>query len=114
MRDARRSVRHELAAVEAEHVGDVAVPYNPRIKPQKRGGGALTVVIEVLREAASPLSVQEIIDRAGARLTSKSKTPRTVVARDLAMEIKHKGEAAAVIRTAPGRFTLRESVQEAR
>lgn len=67
----------------------------------------LAVVEEILRETAIPMSVREIVERAGVRLPSKSKTPDTVVARDLAMDIKKKGEGSLFIRTSPGRYTLR-------
>lgn len=67
----------------------------------------LAVVEEILRETAIPMSVREIVERAGARLPSKSKTPDTVVARDLAMDIKKKGESSLFVRTSPGRYTLR-------
>ena len=67
----------------------------------------LAVVQEILRETAVPMSVREIVERAGARLPSKSKTPDTVVARDLSMDIKKKGEGSLFIRTSPGRYTLR-------
>src|ERR1041384_556851 len=67
----------------------------------------LAVVEEILRETAVPMSVREIVERAGAPLPSKSKTPDTVVARDLSMDIKRKGETSLFIRTSPGRYTLR-------
>jgi hypothetical protein len=67
----------------------------------------LAVVEEILRETAVPMSVREIVERAGARLPSKSKTPDTVVARDLSMDIKKKGESSLFCRTSPGRYTLR-------
>src|ERR1700704_3531065 len=67
----------------------------------------LAVVEEILRETAVPMSVREIVERAGARLPSKSKTPDTVVARDLSMDIKKKGEGSLFVRTTPGRYTLR-------
>ena len=67
----------------------------------------LAVVEEILRETSVPMSVREIVERAGARLPSKSKTPDTVVARDLSMDIKKKGETSLFIRTSPGRYTLR-------
>jgi hypothetical protein len=67
----------------------------------------LAVVEEILRETAVPMSVREIVERAGVRLPSKSKTPDTVVARDLSMDIKKKGEASLFTRTSPGRYTLR-------
>jgi hypothetical protein len=73
----------------------------------------LAVVEEVLRETAVPMSVREIVERAGARLPSKSKTPDTVVARDLSMDIKKKGEASMFTRTSPGRYTLRTLAQNA-
>ena len=67
----------------------------------------LAVVEEILRETAVPMSVREIVERAGTRLPSKSKTPDTVVARDLSMDIKKKGEGSLFTRTSPGRYTLR-------
>jgi hypothetical protein len=67
----------------------------------------LAVVEEILRETAVPMSVREIVERAGQRLPSKSKTPDTVVARDLSMDIKRKGETSMFVRTSPGRYTLR-------
>jgi hypothetical protein len=70
----------------------------------------LAVVEEILRETAVPMSVREIVERAGVRLPSKSKTPDTVVARDLSMDIKKKGESSLFIRTSPGRYTLRSLV----
>jgi HB1, ASXL, restriction endonuclease HTH domain len=67
----------------------------------------LAVVEEILRETAVPMSVREIVERAAVRLPSKSKTPDTVVARDLSMDIKKKGESSLFVRTSPGRYTLR-------
>jgi len=67
----------------------------------------LAVVEEILRETGVPMSVREIVERAGARLPSKSKTPDTVVARDLSMDIKKRGESSLFVRTSPGRYTLR-------
>lgn len=67
----------------------------------------LAVVEEILRETAIPMSVREIVEHAGARLPSKSKTPDTVVARDLSMDIKKKGDTSLFVRTSPGRYTLR-------
>jgi hypothetical protein len=72
----------------------------------------LAVVEEILRETAIPMSVREIVERAGARLPSKSKTPDTVVARDLSMDIKRKGEGSLFTRTSPGRYTLRALVSQ--
>ena len=68
----------------------------------------LAVVEEILRETSIAMSVREIVERAGSRLPSKSKTPDTVVARDLSMDIKKRGETSIFVRTSPGRYTLRE------
>ena len=68
----------------------------------------LAVVEEILRETRVPMSVREVVERAGERLPTKSKTPDTVVARDLSMDIKRKGETSRFIRTAPGRYTMRD------
>lgn len=68
----------------------------------------LAVVEEILRETETPMSVRQIVELAGERLPTKSKTPDTVVARDLSMDIKKKGEASIFIRTSPGRYTMRE------
>jgi HB1/ASXL restriction endonuclease-like protein with HTH domain len=67
----------------------------------------LAVVEEILRETGVPMSVREIVERAGVRSHSKSKTPDTVVARDLSMDLKRKGEGSLFARTSPGRYTLR-------
>ncbi len=70
----------------------------------------LSVVEDILRTTGAPISVREIVERAGLRLPSKSKTPDTVVARDLAMDIKRQGDTSRFVRTSPGRYTLRELV----
>lgn len=70
----------------------------------------LAVVEAILRNAAVPLSVREIVERAGDTLPTKSKTPDTVVARDLSMDIKKKGEVSLFMRTSPGRYAIREQV----
>ncbi len=68
----------------------------------------LIVVEEVLRERRTPMVVREIVEVAGDRLPTKSRTPDTVVARDLAMDIKRRGLESAFVRVAPGKYTLRE------
>lgn len=70
----------------------------------------LAVVEAILRNAAVPLSVREIVERAGDTLPTKSKTPDTVVARDLSMDIKRKSEGSLFMRTSPGRYAIREQV----
>ncbi len=73
----------------------------------------LAVVEQILRDSKVPMSVREIVERAGPTLPTKSKTPDTVVARDLSMDIKKKGEDSIFIRTSPGRYTMRIFVVEA-
>jgi hypothetical protein len=68
----------------------------------------LTVVEEILRERKQPMVVREIVVAAGERLPTKSRTPDTVVARDLAMDIKKHPESTLFARVAPGKYTLRE------
>jgi hypothetical protein len=70
----------------------------------------LLVVEEVLRERGIPMVVREIVEVAAERLPTKSKTPDTVVARDLAMDIKKHGEDSRFTRVSPGRYTLRALV----
>ena len=54
--------------------------------------------------------VREIVEVAGDRLPTKSRTPDTVVARDLSMDIKRRGTDSPFIRVAPGKYTLRDLV----
>ncbi len=73
----------------------------------------LHVVEEVLRERRVPMVVREIVEVAGGRLPTKSKTPDTVVARDLAMDIKRRGEESKFVRVSPGHYTLRDIARPA-
>ncbi len=82
----------------------------PAPAPAPRLKGTLGVVTALLRRTGVPMTVRQIVEQAGAELPTRSRTPMTVVARDLAMDIKNKGEASAFVRTAPGRYTLRELV----
>ena len=68
----------------------------------------LHVVEEVLRERRTPMVVREIVEVAGQRLPTRSRTPDTVVARDLAMDLKRRGGDSLFARVAPGKYTLRE------
>jgi hypothetical protein len=70
----------------------------------------LLVVEEVLRERGTPMVVREIVQVAAERLPTKSKTPDTVVARDLAMDIKKHPDTSKFTRVSPGKYTLRELV----
>ena len=70
----------------------------------------LAVVEQVMRETRTPMAVRDIVEIAGDNLPTRSKTPDTVVARDLSMDIKRHGEESRFVRTAPGRYTMREFV----
>ncbi len=71
----------------------------------------LPVIEEILRDAEHPLSVREIVELAGNKLPTKSKTPDTVVARDLSMDIKKKGDTSQFVRTSPGRYAVRDKAE---
>src|SRR5687767_12880571 len=67
----------------------------------------LTVVEEILRETGVPMSVRQIVEYSQGRLPTKSRTPDTVVARDLSMDIKRHGPASKFERVSPGRYAIR-------
>lgn len=73
----------------------------------KNTRNTLTVVVDVLREANRPLGVNEIMQLAEGRLPTKSQTPRNVVCRDLAMDIKRRGEHSRVVRVREGVYAAR-------
>ena len=70
----------------------------------------LATVEQVMRETKTPMSVRDIVEAAGDALPTRSKTPDTVVARDLSMDIKRLGEESRFVRTAPGRYTVRDFI----
>ncbi|MCP4448027.1 MAG: hypothetical protein GY811_22235 [Myxococcales bacterium] len=70
----------------------------------------LATVEQVLCDTNTPMSVKDIVELAGDSLPTRSKTPDTVVARDLSMDLKRLGDESRFIRTAPGRYTLRKFV----
>ena len=68
----------------------------------------LDVVAEVLREAAPrALRARQIAELAGSRLPTASQTPQTVVARDLAIDIRDHGEGSRFLRVARGEYVLK-------
>lgn len=71
----------------------------------------LDVIAEIFRRSLVPrsMSVAEIVAAATGdlELPTNSKTPHTIVSRDLALDVKHNGDASRFVRTAPGRFALR-------
>jgi hypothetical protein len=71
----------------------------------------LDVVAEVLREAAPrALRAMQIVERAGSRLPTDSQTPHTVVARDLAIDIRDRGEESRFLRVARGEYVLKHAL----
>ena len=71
----------------------------------------LAVVEIILRETGEPMSARQIVTRADGRLPTRSRTPDTVVARDLSMDIKKRGAQSRFVRTEPGRYTLRSLLE---
>lgn len=79
-------------------------------KRSKQRGRTLDVCIEVLRKLGHPARVKDIVAAAGDRLPTKSKTPDSVVSRDLAMNIVWWRDASEIVRVEPGLYTLRELI----
>jgi DNA (cytosine-5)-methyltransferase 1 len=74
----------------------------------------LDVVAQVLREVAPrALKARQIADLAGSRLPTASKTPETVVSRDLALEVRDRGAASRFLRVDRGAFVLKEALPTA-
>lgn len=67
----------------------------------------------VRRAARVRLTVRQIAERAGQRLPSAAKRPDTVIARDLALNLRRLGEESRFARTGRRLFTLREFVGKA-
>ncbi len=70
----------------------------------------LAMVEQIMRQTKIAMSVRDIVELAGESLPTRSKTPETVVARDLSVNIKKLGDESRFVRTAPGRYSLREFV----
>jgi site-specific DNA-cytosine methylase len=74
----------------------------------------LDVVAGVLREVAPrALKAREIAALAGNRLPTASRTPETVVSRDLAVDVKARGAASRFLRVDRGAFVLKEALPTA-
>ena len=74
----------------------------------------LDVVAEVLREVAPrALSARGIVELARGRLPTASRTPETVVSRDLAIDVKRHGAASRFLRVDRGAFVLKEALPTA-
>lgn len=74
----------------------------------------LAVVAEILREVAPrALNPRQIVEMAVGRLPTASRTPETVVSRDLALEVKRNEERSRFLRAAPGEYLLKEALPTA-
>jgi hypothetical protein len=74
----------------------------------------LDVVAEVLREVAPrALKARQIADLAAGRLSTASKTPETVISRDLAIDVRDRGAVSRFLRVGRGEFVLKEAVPTA-
>jgi DNA (cytosine-5)-methyltransferase 1 len=74
----------------------------------------LDVVAEVLREVAPrALKARQIAVLAGNRLPTASRTPETVISRDLAIDVRDRGAASRFLRVDRGAFVLKEALPTA-
>ena len=74
----------------------------------------LDVVTEVLREVAPrALRARQIAALAGNRLPTASRTPETVISRDLALDVKDRGASSRFLRVDRGAFVLKEALPTA-
>ncbi len=74
----------------------------------------LDVVADVLREIAPrALKARQIAELAGDRLPTASRTPETVVSRDLAIDVRDRGAASRFLRVDRGAFVLKEALPTA-
>jgi len=74
----------------------------------------LDIIAEVLREVAPrALSAREVVKLARNRLPTTSRTPETVVSRDLAIDVKRHGTASRFLRVDRGEFVLKEALPTA-
>ena len=74
----------------------------------------LDIVAEVLREVAPrALKARQIAALAGDRLPTASRTPETVVSRDLAIDVRDRGVTSRFLRVDRGAFVLKEALPTA-
>lgn len=66
----------------------------------------------VLRVANEPLRIHEIVNRAGDHLPTESKTPQTIVGRDLWRD-RQRGQHSRFVRLDTGRHHARYVVRDA-
>ena len=89
---------------------DVAGPAIREDRPHRQGSSNLDVVEKILRARGCAMTVGEIVDAAVGEFTlpTQSRTPRTVVGRDLAIDVRDRGGASRFARVSPGTFALRQ------
>lgn len=109
--------RERRAAMRASKVAASSTapsPPRPSRRPVQNSTPILNVVERMLLAHAQPMTVAEIVEHAIGDLVlpTTSRTPRTIVARDLAIDIKKHGEASRFVRVAPGTFTMRDQRKE--
>jgi hypothetical protein len=74
----------------------------------------LDVVAQILREEAPrALKARQIAALAVGRLVSASKTPETVISRDLAIDVRDRGASSRFLRVDRGAFVLKEALPTA-
>lgn len=74
----------------------------------------LDVVAQVLREVAPrALCAKQVVELANGRLPTASRTPETVVSRDLAIDVKRHGTKSRFLRVGRGAFVFKEALPTA-
>lgn len=85
---------------------------------------SIPIAAKILAQVGRPMRAREILERAGAvrrrhegghkrwtsgTLPTRSVMPESVLARDLAMDIKERGDRSTVVRVGRGLYALREA-----
>jgi hypothetical protein len=101
-----RNNLHAVSCPLAEDEGSVIRADRPR----HQGPSNLDVVEKILRARGCAMTVGEIVEAAVGELAlpTRSRTPRTAVGRDLAIDVRDRGETSRFARVSPGTFALRQ------
>ena len=104
------SVQEELARVVEHITTSPPLPAPRKARKARTGPTTLDVIERILRARGDAMTVADIVGHAigDLALPTQSKTPRTIVARDLAIDIKNDARGSRFVRTDPGIFMLRE------
>jgi hypothetical protein len=100
-----------LAEVEATRVSEIeSFPAARKPRKLRTGPTVLDVIERILRVCGEAMTVADIVSHAigDLALPTTSKTPKTIVARDLALDIRADARGSRFVRTAPGMFMLRD------